>query len=74
MPRAKKDSRILNIRLAASVYDRLDAFCEESGMSKTTATEKIFSQFFDGYFERPESERMLFKKDDSFDDNDRRMK
>lgn len=73
MPRAKKDARILNIRLAAPVYDRLEVFCQESGMSKTTAAEKIFAQFFDGYFDRPESERMLFKRDDSLDNSDGRM-
>lgn len=61
MPRAKKDARILNMKLATSVYDRLEAFCDESGMSKTVAAEKIFTQFFDRYFERPASERAIFQ-------------
>ena len=68
MPRAKKDSKNLNVKLATPVYDRLVVFCQESGLSKTTAAEKIFTQFFDGYFEKPENERMLFKRDDSLDD------
>ena len=61
MPRAKKESKILNIRLATPVYDRLEVFCQESGLSKTTAAEKIFTQFFDRYFERPASERAIFQ-------------
>ena len=61
MPRAKKDARILNMKLATPVYDRLEAFCDESGMSKTVAAEKIFTQFFDWYFERPASERAIFQ-------------
>ena len=60
MPRTKKDARILNIKLSSPIYDKLDAFCEESGMSKTVATEKIFDQFFERYFEVPETERSEF--------------
>ena len=61
MPRAKKDARILNIKLATLVYDRLEEFCNESGMSKTAAAEKIFTRFFDDYFEIFESERAIFQ-------------
>ena len=62
MPRSKKDAKILNIRLATPVYDRLEKFCDESGMSKTVAAEKIFMQFFDTYFDRPEAERTIFQQ------------
>ena len=61
MPRAKKDAKILNVKLATPVYDRLEEFCDESGMSKNVAAEKIFTQFFNEYFERPESERTIFQ-------------
>ncbi len=61
MPRAKKDAKILNVKLATHVYDLLEEFCEESGMSKTVAAEKIFTQFFNDYFDRPESERTIFQ-------------
>lgn len=61
MPREKKDARILNIKLATPVYDRLDAFCEESGLTKTMAAEKILTQFFDAYFGRPIEERLIFQ-------------
>lgn len=43
MPRQKKDAKILNIKLAKEISDQLEQFCEESGMSKTVATEKILS-------------------------------
>ncbi len=61
MSRTKKDARILNIKLSSDIYDLLDRFCDESGMNKTVATEKIMKQFFEEYFKRPESERKIFK-------------
>lgn len=39
----------------------LVCFCDETGMSKTVATEKILSQYLEEYFDRPENERKLFK-------------
>ena len=61
MPRQKKDAKILNITLAKEMSDQLEQFCEESGISKTVATEKILSKYFEEYFSRPEEERTLFK-------------
>ena len=60
MPRQKKNAKILNIKLAMDVNNQLVQFCEESGMSKTIAVEKILKHYFDGYFKRPEKERTLF--------------
>lgn len=40
MPRSKKDAKVLNIKLATPIYIKLQKFCDESGISKTTATEK----------------------------------
>lgn len=50
MPRQKKDAKILNIKLATTINDQLEQFCEETGMSKTIATEKILSQYLAEYF------------------------
>lgn len=61
MPRQKKDAKILNIKLAKEISDQLEQFCEESRISKTVATEKILSKYFEEYFSRPEEERTLFK-------------
>ncbi len=60
MARPRKESKLLNIKLAAEVNEQLEQFCEESGMTKTTAVEKILGQFFEGYFKKAEEERKLF--------------
>ena len=59
MSREKKDAKLLNIKLEREIHDQLEQFCEESGMTKTMATEKILSRFFDDYFKRPETERRI---------------
>lgn len=48
--------------------DRKCELCRKNGsaeavyyMSKTVATEKILSKYFEEYFSRPEEERTLFK-------------
>ena len=61
MSRTKKDDKMLNIKLAKDVSDELEAFCEETGVTKTVAVEKILHQYFEEYFERPEEERRIFK-------------
>ncbi len=61
MPRQKKDAKILNIKLAREISNQLEQFCEESGISKTVATEKKLSKYFEEYFSRLEEERTLFK-------------
>lgn len=58
---AKKDAKILNVKLATSVCERLEEFCDESDMSKTVSVENIFTQFFNEYFHRLESERTIFQ-------------
>lgn len=55
-----KVNRILNIKLAREISDQLEQFYEETGVSKTIATEKILSQYFEKYFNRPKGERTLF--------------
>ena len=59
--RQKKDYKMLNIKLASNISDQLEQFCEETGLSKTAATEKIFEQFFHGYFSKDKEDRGLFK-------------
>lgn len=61
MSRAKKDAKLLNIKLDRGIHEQLEQFCEESGMSKTTAVEKILTNFFDAYFQKPEADRKIFK-------------
>ena len=61
MSRIKKDAKTLNIKLDRTVHEQLEQFCDESGMTKTIATEKILAQYLDDYFQRPENKRKLFK-------------
>ena len=58
MPRPKKDAKVLNIKLASSVYVRLEEFCEETGINKTLAVERILNLYFSEYFSRPLEERL----------------
>lgn len=60
MPKEKRDTTALNVRLSTDVCVRLTDFCKESGLSKTRAVERILNKYFDNYFERPESERQSF--------------
>ncbi len=59
MPRAKKDAKVLCIKLATPISEKLDAFCEESGQTKTIAVERFLNKGLDEYFARPEKERKL---------------
>ena len=61
MPRVKKDAKMLNMKLDRKIHEQLERFCDETGMSKTAATEKIMEQFLKEYFSRPETERKLFR-------------
>lgn len=57
MARQKKDAKILNIKLATHISDKLERFCEESGQSKTVAVERFLNRCLDEYFDKPEAER-----------------
>lgn len=61
MPRPKKEYKLFSIRLASDVYDQMEKFCNETGVTKTAVTEKVLKQYFDEYFSREESERKLYK-------------
>ena len=61
MPRVKKEAKMLNIKLAKNISDELELFCDETGVTKTMAVEKILHQYLEQYFEREENERKIFK-------------
>lgn len=60
MSRTKKDAKILNIKLDRKIHEQLEQFCDESGMTKTIAVEKILQHYFEGYFKRSKEDRTLF--------------
>ncbi len=59
MPRPKKDSKVLNIKLSVPVYNKLEEFCDESGQTKTLAVERFLNKCLNEYFSKPESERKI---------------
>ena len=46
MPKPKKDWKALNIKIQSEVYEQLEKYCEETGLSKTVAVERILSKTF----------------------------
>ena len=51
MPKPRKDWKALNIKIQSNVYDELEKYCEETGLSKTVAVERILSKAFKEYKE-----------------------
>lgn len=52
MPKPRKDWKALNIKIQRSVYNELEKYCEETGLSKTVAVERILSKAFKEYEEK----------------------
>ena len=46
-----KDSKAVNINMDIAVLERLEKYCEETGLPKTTAIERILKQFFENQSE-----------------------
>lgn len=46
MAKQNKDWKALNIKLDRTVYEQLEKYCEETGLSKTVAVERILSKAF----------------------------
>ena len=49
MGRAKKDAKILNIKLDRSIYDRFENYANQLGQTKTTAIERILTKHLDEF-------------------------
>lgn len=52
MAKQNKDWKALNIKLDRTVYEQLEKYCEETGLSKTVAVERILSKAFKEYEEK----------------------
>ena len=52
MPKPGKDWKALNIKIQSSIYEQLEKYCEETGLSKTVAVERILSKAFKEYEEK----------------------
>ncbi|MDI9242945.1 hypothetical protein [Fusibacillus kribbianus] len=56
MPRPKKEYTHLNIKLDKEVSDILDAYCEETGATKTAAVEIAVKRCFASYVQNDDVE------------------
>ena len=58
MPRPKKDSVALNIKIDKTINDLLVRYCEEVGQTKTMAIERMLQKDLEQYFGQPEGKRV----------------
>lgn len=63
MARARKEGRYLNVRIASSIYEKLEDVCEESGLLKTTLVERALTSYFEDYDRKQEILRAAFEKE-----------
>lgn len=49
MAKKKKQSKLQSFRLDANILDELEAFCAETGMTKTAVIERGISHYIDVY-------------------------
>ena len=52
MAKKTKESKPFSIRMDKPTFDRLEAFCKESGQSKTLAIERAVNMYIDDYDEK----------------------
>ena len=58
MARQKKDSVILNVKVEREISEQLEAYCAETGQSKTVAVERMLGKELAEYFNQPEGQRI----------------
>ena len=49
MPRPKKNGTYLNVCIETSLYQRLEALCDDAGQTKTVAVERALFAYLDYY-------------------------
>ena len=49
MAKQKKESKPCSLRMEATLYERLDEFCQATGISKTAVLEKGAIAFMEAY-------------------------
>lgn len=62
MAKPKKDARPFSVRMAVDTYDRMDKYCEETGVPKTAVIERAISMYIDDYEEKQEQLKQLNEK------------
>lgn len=56
----KKEHKIISIRLDINVFNRLGAYCEETGQPRTTAMERMLNKCLAEYEKQPKGKRVPF--------------
>ncbi len=59
MARPKKNGTYLNVCIESPIYERLVAFCDDAGQSKTVAVERALTAYLDDYDEKQKMLREL---------------
>lgn len=54
MPRAKKESVPISARIEKRTFERLEKFCEDSGLGKTVTLERALNMYMDEYYGKQE--------------------
>ena len=49
MPREKKNNHPITIRMESSVYNKLEEYCRETGLTKTVSIEKAVEMYIADY-------------------------
>ena len=52
MARPKKNGTYLNVCIETPIYERLEAFCDDAGQTKTVAVERALTAYLDDYEEK----------------------
>lgn len=59
MAKPKKNGTYLNVRIESSIYERLEALCDDAGQTKTVAVERALNAYLDNYEEKQKKLREL---------------
>jgi len=55
MARAKKDGQYINCYLEREVVETLEQYCDETGLTKTVAIERILKKYFHEFFDKEDA-------------------
>lgn len=57
MAQIKKNAKVISMKMDKTVSDKLDIFCQETGLSRTVAVEKILDKHLTEYLAHPKDKR-----------------
>ena len=49
MGRPRKDNKPISMRISTSIFNKLEEFCEVTGLSKTVAVERAIEKYIEDY-------------------------